>query len=343
MEVTKLKLPPKEYRFMDSFLAEKRAGTFAHTFRAALAEIEDSPEGDLTVNYNRGGSKEDIANEVCRTVNTYHDKLREKLDLKMQEYLLAHNGVIDSWPDPASLVSRTFTRTGKTPFVFDYFGEDYVSDEFGDVARRSPDLIYRNAYKYPAKKPLQALLEKSQSLQQDAAAGKQNRAILPRLGYTLIFLYCVFGIISILGEVFWGRGQALVDWPNAWGMEEGAWLLAAEILWLVVTLPLRLYLFVLEFFPLDILHVIAPLAFLGFLLFWVYIFGSILLEMSKLSRKGRKAQKKLNALPASLEYQQASQEEEEEKRVIEYNEKLAEQWHRAWYQWACAVIFQAKE
>ena len=110
-------------------------------------------------------------------------------------------------------------------------------------------------------------------------------------------------------------------------------------LWFVLTLPLRLYLFAMDFFrnfPTDLIFILIPILFLGFLLFWVYIFGSTLVKMSKAARRGKSAQKKLDALLQSPEYRQARQREEEEKQ-------MAEAWHRAWYDWLRSVRPKAVE
>ena len=116
-----------------------------------------------------------------------------------------------------------------------------------------------------------------------AETEKRERGFLPRLGYALVVLYCLFGAASILAELIAGKGQALMDLPSPWGAE-GALSLVVGGLWFVLTLPLRLYLFAMDFFrnfPTDLIFILIPILFLGFLLFWVYIFGSTLVKMSK--------------------------------------------------------------
>ena len=142
-----------------------------------------------------------------------------------------------------------------------------------------------------------------------------------------------------LAELIAGKGQALMDLPNQWGTGEDVLSLVVGGLWFVLTLPLRLYLFAMDFFrnfPTDLIFILIPILFLGFLLFWVYIFGSTLVKMSKAARRGKSAQKKLDALLQSPEYPQARQREEEEKQ-------MAEAWHRAWYDWLRSVRPKAVE
>lgn len=254
----------------------------------------------------------------------------------MQQYVLDHGGVIDSWPDPVSVWTKSSDLAEGTRFVFDYFGEDYTADLFGGASRRSPDLIYRNTYDYPYDRPLE---KRRELLEQVAETGKRERGFLPRLGYALVVLYCLFGAASILAELIAGKGQALMDLPNQWGTGEDVLSLVVGGLWFVLTLPLRLYLFAMDFFrnfPTDLIFILIPILFLGFLLFWVYIFGSTLVKMSKAARRGKTAQKKLDALLQSPEYRQARQREEEEKQ-------MAEAWHRAWYDWLRSVRPKAVE
>lgn len=336
MRAEELKLPPKNYTLLQSWADAETPGTFAHAFHTALAEIEDSPQGNLTAHYNEDNSSSQKAASVCATINGYHERLRRRLDHRMQQYVLDHGGVIDSWPDPVSVWSKSSDLVEGTRFVFDYFGEDYTADLFGGASRRSPDLIYRNTYDYPYDRPLE---DRRKVLEQVAETGKRERGFLPRLGYALVVLYCLFGAASILAELIAGRGQALMDLPNQWGTGEGALSLVVGGLWFVLTLPLRLYLFAMDFFrnfPTDLIFILIPILFLGFLLFWVYIFGSTLVKMSKAARRGKTAQKKLDALLQSPEYRQARQREEEEKQ-------MAEAWHRAWYDWLRSVRSKAVE
>lgn len=335
MRAEDLKLPPKNYTLLQSWADAETPGTFAHAFHTALAEIEDSPQGNLTAYYNEGNSSSQKAASVCVTINGYHERLRRRLDHRMQQYVLDHGGVIDSWPDPVSVWTKSSDLVEGTQFVFDYFGEDYTADLLG-ASRRSPNLIYRNTYDYPYDRPLE---KRRELLEQVAETGKRERGFLPRLGYALVVLYCLFGAASILAELIAGKGQALMDLPNQWGTGEDALSLVVGGLWFVLTLPLRLYLFAMDFFrnfPTDLIFILIPILFLGFLLFWVYIFGSTLVKMSKAARRGKSAQKKLDALLQSPEYRQARQREEEEKQ-------MAEAWHRAWYDWLRSVRPKAVE
>ena len=149
MRAEELKLPPQNYTLLQSWADAETPGTFAHAFHTALAEIEDSPQGNLTAHYNEGNSSSQKAASVCVAINGYHERLRRRLDHKMQQYVLDHGGVIDSWPDPVSTWTKSSDLAEGTQFVFDYFGEDYTADLFGGASRRSPNLIYRNTYDYP--------------------------------------------------------------------------------------------------------------------------------------------------------------------------------------------------
>ena len=52
MKAEDLKLPPKNYTLLQAWADAETPGTFAHAFHTALAEIEDSPQGNLTAHYN---------------------------------------------------------------------------------------------------------------------------------------------------------------------------------------------------------------------------------------------------------------------------------------------------
>lgn len=336
MKAEELKLPPQNYTLLQSWVDAERPGTFAHAFHTALKEIENTPIDAVVASYKSGDSAETRTSDACAAINWNHIQVRQELDRKLQKYVLDHGGVIDSWPDPIDSTTRRFTFVPNTQFVFDYFGEKYVANPTGSASRRSSDPIYRNTYEYPEDRPLE---KRRKKLEQEVEEGKRERVFLPRLGYTLVVLYCLFGAASILAELVAGKGQALMDLPNSWGTGEDPLSLVVGGLWFVLTLPLRLYLFAMDFFcnfPTDLIFILIPILFLGFLLFWVYIFGSTLVKMSKTARRGKAAQKELNALLQSPEYRQTRRREEEEKQ-------MAEAWHRAWYDWRCSVRPRAVE
>ena len=71
--------------------------------------------------------------------------MRSEIDQKIQSFIIARNGVIDSWP---ASFSEDFDICEGGVTVFDYFGEDYKVSGSEQIVRKSKQLVYRNHKKY---------------------------------------------------------------------------------------------------------------------------------------------------------------------------------------------------
>ena len=79
--------------------------------------------------------------DKCSTINSYYNDLRSEIDQKIQSFIIARNGVIDSWP---ASFSEDFDICEGGVTVFDYFGEDYKVSGSEQIVRKSKQLVYRN-------------------------------------------------------------------------------------------------------------------------------------------------------------------------------------------------------
>lgn len=333
MDFPTLKLPPEDFSIWDSLMAEDRPGTFAHKYHSLLQEYDDRTLG---IKAKKDASEMAQASAVCDVANHHYDWMRRELDKQMQAFLLKRGGVIDSWPSPSSHEVRTSDWVQHDRLVFNYFGANYTFTEDGHAQRTDSQPVYRNTYEYTEKHPFQEMLRKEEDLKRTAATGRSSRKPLGRLGFLLAFLYCVFAALCILGEIIFGTGDALVAQVRTLGPNEGALGFFAGALRFVVLLPVRLYIGLQDFFrdfPIAIISIVIAVVFVGACLFGAYLFLSCLRMRENDIKKGKAAAKEAQALAHSPEYLQARQDEEDEKLLHQLNDKLAEQWHRAWFEW----------
>ncbi len=255
----------------------------------------------------------------------------------MQSYLLEHNGVIDSWPYPVSATVRSSDWAQNNPLEFDYLGADYYTLSDCYVERISDQRIYQNEYHYVGNKPFQKMLAKEENLKRQVRAGKALRNPLVSLG----LLYCIFAAPSILGEAFLGTGKSLVAQFGAIQTVEGILVYLGGAALYLLALLVRLFMGVGFFFQ-GFLFTVIGIVLAAVCLLGTYCCFATLMDRRKYVRKGKKAAGEAKSLPSSPEYFQARQGEEDEIILGPLNEELAEQWHRAWFEWVSENVPQER-
>lgn len=331
MEFPKLNLPPKDYSLLDSFADRNQSSTFAGKLYSVMTAYQKEHRARLT--YESYDTQKQLKEKACSTVNAYYKEMRCKIDEEMQAYILEHDGNIDSWSDSDGDTVLRYENVGDAQFVFDYFGEDFTVTFSGNVARKSSKLIYQNHYRFPGtKKYLEAEEKRKQlenSVKNEKDTGGRASMVLGLIG----FLYLLFGILSILGDMLFGWDGALYTFIEA-NTSTGIAILAG--------LPYVMYILIVGIFGelTDSMVVFFMVILLGACLIGMLFCFSYFSSGRKNVKALKLAKKELNRWIKSADYKKIAAENEELRKK---NEDLAEQWHRAWYHWVCSIRDSAAE
>ena len=357
MPMPTLTYPPADYSYTAAFLAKGRKdlGPLAYAFHQEATNYQETHR--IQVEVSSSADSYGVKKAHCDAINSYYAGLRAHMADWMQQYILAHGGKVDSWPDPATSLYSTFEQLPGDKITFDYFGADYMVFPDGHVDRETPDLVYRNEYRYAAKTPYQDLQKEKKFLERKIVKPKKDKAdtsLLVRILALLGALYCVFAVLITLGEVFFGIGDSVIALNESAG--DNAPLAFATFL---LALPLHVYSFVPAIF--SSLSTGVTIAFTVILL-GAWVLGAVvcLLTFSSYQAKAKSSAAQWNKdkenytrsesnrktalqnLENSPEkWEQAQREEEAEKARQSEMDAFAEEWHRAWFDWACQQKYKA--
>lgn len=335
MEFLELKLPPEEFGVVHSVVSTVHGNGFAKKYSDELKNYEK--ENPISIKYRESDSEETLKRKLCDHANEGHKDMRRALDQKMQEYILAQGGVIDSWPMPSSGKVAQLAMIPEEKVSFSYFGADYEITKDGKVARVSEEPVYRNEYRYRDTKAYTDMDAKRLLLEGKVQKGKEAAGSgLGQFFSFLGFLYCIYGFLVILGDIFSGVGQSLIALSGGTEVEENLFSFLQSGLWLALALPVYLYQFIWDTFGQmsTVLGVVLAAVLMAACLLGGYLCLKNILDDRRPRREWKKAKKELKALLESREY---SQVKEENEALRKWNEEIAEQWHRAWFEWYCKV------
>lgn len=299
----------------------------------------------------------EVRKAICDAINTHQGNFRAHMADWMQQYILAHGGKVDSWPDPATSLYSTFEQLPGDKITFDYFGADYMVFPDGHVDRETPDLVYRNHYAYAPATPYTDLQKEKKFLERKIVKPKKEKAdtsLLVRILALLGALYCVFAVLITLGEVFFGIGDSVIALNESAG--DNAPLAVATFL---LALPLHVYSFVLAIF--SGLSTGVTIAFTVILL-GAWVLGAVvcLLTFSSYQAKAKSSAAQWNkdkenytrsesnrkSALQSLETPRRSGRRPSGRRRPKRPKRprwtpSPEEWHRAWFDWACQQKYRA--
>lgn len=341
MDFPKLEFPSKEYqRFKDAEQGEHAAGNFAARYDAAVthhfSKGTQSPSPKIKeLLLGQLYKDADIrAQKTCEHINAFFKEKRNDIVQEMQGYLLQHNGVIDSWPDPGyTMAFRYFDAPGPT-FQFDFFGADYVPDGKGNVKRTSSKPVFRNDYHFPDTKDYRYMKEREEILEKQAKAERIKGDTIPRFFAFLGFLYCIYAAIAVVGDIFFDFGSKLLAIMPPTPKVETFLDFFRNLGWLLLALPVYIYQF-LEDVCGDIsgiLVIIAAVILIGACLLGAFCCQKYLAFYRKEKRQHKKAKMELQKFRSSQEYSRVMQENAALKKAYE---TMAEQWLKEWYDWVC--------
>lgn len=350
MPMPTLTYPPAHYSYTAARLAKKHqeVGPLAYAFNQEAKRYQKANRIEVTASAT--ASTYTVKKAHCDAINSYQGVFRAHMADWMQQYILSHGGKVDSWPDTATSIVSVFRELPEDEIAFDYFGADYTVFPDGHVGRETPDLVYRNHYSYSAATPYTNLQKEKNRLEQEKAKPKKDKtdtSLFLRVLSLLGALYCVFALFITLGEVFFGIGDSVIALNESAGdnapLAIGTFLLA---------LPLHLYSFVLAIF--SSLSSGVTIAFTVILL-GAWVLGAVvcLLTFSSYQAKAKSSAAQWNkdredharsesSRKAALQdlanspekWEKAQREEEAEKAKKAEMEAFAEEWHRAWFEWA---------
>ena len=315
--------------------------SFAKAVYAAMRSGE--ADGDKWIDGFRNESYFFEYDRLANTVNHAYDLVRMRICAAAEKYLLAHDGVVDVWPDAVGEGVHQFSRkdaeTGKVypvgTVVFDYFGDDYV-EKLGTLRRKKKGFVYRNGRvnKYNGIDGHAAAVKKSKELKQEMEEAEGRTNALAELGMLVGGPYLALGTLCLLACMFFGFGGVISGlFSSLEGMPgDSPARTLLQILYIVVFLPGILYGWIALlsgklYWILTVLLLLvcaggAVLCFLGYREFH---------EFSVLAKQAKKAWR---AYIESDEYTLLMRENRE---TLAENTAFAEEWQRAWYNWVCSV------
>ncbi len=338
MGFPKLKLPPKEYSQLKAYYDSEQAGTFAGRLRSVIDRYQEN--NGATISYSRGTGERELKQKACSRINDYYDGLRRNIDEEMQAYILEHDGTIDSWADSAGNMAVSYFED--TQFRFDYFGADYTVSSFKKVARATSKLVYRNHYRFPGTQEYNAAMRQKEELEEKVSRAKGGTSGFSWAISLIGFLYCAFAVLSILGEIFFGVGEAIAAMHQSGVDGEGVLASVKTAAGFIIALPVYLQVIIQGIFG-ELASSMAT--FFTILLIGACVIGALFClsafkEANSAAKALKRAKKELAALLKSAGYRKAVAENDALRKP---NEELAEQWHRAWYDWVCGIRNKAAE
>lgn len=341
MDFTKLTFPPQDHRRLsDSEQGKHAAESFAGKYDAAVARCfategrgfgSDKRELFLGQPYK---SHEEAASKACEHINAFFKKTRHTIVQEMQEYLLQHNGVVDFWPDPSCKIIFHYFEVPGVTFQFDFFGAEFVSDRKGNVKRSSSKPVFYNDYHFSDTEDYRKIKEKEGLMEKRVKEGKLKGDRIPRFFAFLGFLYCIYAVLAVVGDVFFDFGNWILSIAPQSPVEESIQSLLSNVGWLLMALPVYICQF-LESVCGDIsgvLVIIAIVILIGACLLGAFCCQKYLAFYRRDKKQYNKAKKELQKLRSSQEYSRVIQENAALKK--EY-EAMADQWLKAWYAWVC--------
>ncbi|MDO4474923.1 MAG: hypothetical protein Q4B75_09785 [Eubacteriales bacterium] len=326
MTFPKLTLPPKDYSLRQAYADKERAGSFASWFDTAVIRFR----ADDYIHYGVYEDSSDMAKKrkACEAVNKSYNDMRRCIDQHVQEAILNHDGVIDSWCDSCD---DTINEAEGCLFAFDYFGEDYTITGSGTAARKSNALIYRNEYVYHNTEAYEKFQKEKDHLKNEYQLAKQAGDAGGIAFLSLVCLiYMIFQVVLIVGDLLFHLGSAIYD-PlyELWGSVA-----------MLLNTPYTIYVIIADTQAESTKFMVIFLAILlGACLIAILYLFVVYMNCRENAQKRRRAKRALNALVNSAEYRQVVAENEKLRKL---NEEMAETWHRAWFNWVRSIKYAAK-
>lgn len=197
-ELPELKFPPADYSRENSEIDLLRSNTFVHAFDGyaskSLSGKEFKYTTTITADYFRVKVDEEF--NMAKEIGRLFDKVKEGMAESMQDYIIEHNGVIDSWFNPVDTL-YTNHSTGKRAHHFSYFSDFYPPTQKN----------IHDWYVYPGTLDYRDAKDKEDELYDKYRKAKnEEKGFLAAL-LTAGGLYLSIGALTVLGDLIFHIGR----------------------------------------------------------------------------------------------------------------------------------------
>lgn len=314
---------------------------FASAYYQALSEARDRTKGEMpdsqTLNQKSNA-------QIAQMINKRYASMRNIIDAQMMDYLIRHEGRIDSWPVPADLDGMMQFSCGKSGdmkeslLYFDYFGQNYTAKAY-EIVRADEELEYRDTYQCPNTQEYDDMKSRLLQLDRQAQAGGSKGKI--RMGAVRTILALVGLVLLAFSIILQLRGGAMMEgWLTYLnGAVDKEFDSLVNVLTVIVSIPAWVALkfsLLLREWSIDMCGNAWVLPGSAMILCLLPALRTCLRRsrQKKRLRACDEARAEASALRASDEYRAVIQRNDE---FREKQSAMSEEWHRAWYSYCLAV------
>lgn len=347
MPVPTLKLPDDELTDIRSIVANVEEYGFVGAYWACYYEADFKMFHDKKITHPHDTDELKRAQRICDTFNSKSYEMRRYIDQQMQEYLLTHDGIIEAWPYSQGrstkymdvpLGTYGISRALQTDFDFDYFGNDYEVIGSGAsmvIRRKTPEKIYRNTYRFPGTREYNRQHDRETSLVRSIENTDSNVPGISGWLWKIGLVYFVCIILALVVDLLIPYSAPIYDFVKTLEAEsvnmEISVGLVIKALFGVLMMPLAVHAPMVQGTDIPwLLYLMTGTLMLPFICGAAWT-GYHVHKGHKIRQESIQLHKELDELQSSEEYQRICAENE---KLRKENEALAEQWHRAWFQWA---------
>ena len=274
-------------------------------------------------------------------LDTIHNRIRQRLDVTMQQYIVKRNGLIDCWPEqianmrPIEHREDIYAHSDDMIRIFHYFALPF-EQLIKKGGKGTP--VYRNEYSFAADPSVDGDYRKLVRQVRDLEQTPQPERSLCLKSHRKLFItscklltLLIWTVLLLLQQWFGVRLSPLSDRLFASVGAHGPLSCLMLIPALFIGIPTSLY---------SILDEIGPLFFGAAILLagvWIFhLYEDLIYRLHDDSLipltvyfKGKRASEQVDALRNSPQFKQA---EQESKQCETWQKQLAETWHRAWFE-----------
>jgi hypothetical protein len=334
-----LKFPEHAPATQDEYLKTWHEKGFHSAYRSTYdSAARSSKRAEISYRY----ASPDEPSYICNEMNKWQKSVRASVATKMQNYIIEHNGVIDSWGNDDAGISIRFESPGSGriyDFPLDFFGSDFTFNGRRKIARSKKHRKFNFYYNYvpseeytAAQKKESALAEEMNDAYKKICNGKKNGLSGLLIGI-LATLYIIYSLLVLL-VLHIGHGQC--DWlyhlvinedaPGIWWI----WETIKEIPWAAYELLILISDHGMVYYVIGIILLAAGIFGAYFFYFLAQDSFNELVEFNKKKSIYRQKKRAWKKFVRSNEYKQLLKQYDIEKKL---NEAYAKKWQRAWFDW----------
>ncbi len=335
-----LKFPEHAPATLDEYLKTWHEKGFHSAYHSEYHSItHDARRGkSAQIVYRNASAFEE--SDICSEINKWQKVVRASVATAMQDYIIEHNGVIDSWGDDDAGLTIHFESSSRTyEFPLDFFGSDFTVHGGHKITRSKKHREFNYYYNYipseeytAAQQKESALITKMNDAYKKIKGGTKN-GLLGLLTGILATLYIIYSLLVLLvlhighGECDWLYHLVInEDAPGIWWI----WETIKEIPWVAYELLILISDHGMVYYMIGI-SLLAVCIF-GVIFFKILAKDSFdeLVVFNKDKSIYRQKKREWKKFVRSNEYKQLLTQYDREKKL---NEAYAKKWQRAWFDW----------